>query len=335
MSQQQNNGNSRHQTTSLSDEEKQAIKTELAEIREDRRRRGIRYPPKAPIIENGPTGPLTAEDRERFDVLCHTIDAGLVTWYRVGWALNELRVGRYYRETHQTWAKFIEARFGKKIRWARQQIQSANLVARIAKKGHERAHLLPALTPFESTQIAQDAEVHVPELFRNEFVTRQLLRLIGKEGVDIPATYREIDEHQQAGLSVTAKYVKSVVSRVLTDAKAKETSKPEKTPQGPSRAVQEAPVAPLPVAKWESGEAAYKALNAALRDLCRSPDGIDWRSNRDEPTHLNGQIYGALRRIKEHLRRTRPVAWCVCKDKKSSCTRCRNKRWLSEAEYKG
>jgi hypothetical protein len=121
---------------------------------------------------------LSLPERSRLAELEQVVDRGLQTFVEVGEALQEIRDGRLYRETHATFRDYCRDRFGFSDSRGRQLIAAARTVTEVTLLGlpapaNERearalARLLRAGEP-EATfaginATLRDARRRVPEL---------------------------------------------------------------------------------------------------------------------------------------------------------------------------
>jgi hypothetical protein len=131
--------------------------------------------------------PLTTADRSRLAELEQVIDHGLQIFVEVGRALQEVRDGRLYRETHETFEAYLDGRWGMSRSRGYRLIDAAAVAEIVSPNG----------------DIANEAQA------------RELVPLLRDEGEQaVVEVYRELRDEYGAA-DVTAKKVRSLVKRRL------------------------------------------------------------------------------------------------------------------------
>jgi len=77
--------------------------------------------------------PLSAKEKNRFEICKQLVRDGLNTVFDVGIALREMREGKYYREQYDTWNVFCEAEFKISRSYAHRLIESSQVKEELPK----------------------------------------------------------------------------------------------------------------------------------------------------------------------------------------------------------
>jgi len=80
---------------------------------------------------------LSAGEKSELAALEQRIEVGLQTFMEVGMALGKIRKSRLYRDTHETFEKYVEARWGKSVREAHRLIAAADVCQNLLPKDAE------------------------------------------------------------------------------------------------------------------------------------------------------------------------------------------------------
>lgn len=142
---------------------------------------------------------LTATEATRFDDLEQTIERGLAGFVEVGQALEAIRDGKLYRETHGTFEEYLRERWGMSRSYGYRQIEAAQVAEVVSPNGD-----IPAPT--------------------TEAVARELAPLKGKPEQARQAWRETVEEH---GPTPTASEARKVV-----EGKVKPRPKPKPAKPG-------------------------------------------------------------------------------------------------------